>query len=86
MNQALLLTHARDYPIPIVVILSLLPIKIKKMKIKEDLEDILNDHKSHLIELLVESHPEYKVLVDHIEREHERMLTEVNELLGSSYE
>ena len=56
------------------------------MKIKEDLEDILNDHKAHLIELLDESHPEYNGLVDDIEREHERMLTEVNELLGSSYD
>ena len=56
------------------------------MKIKEDLEDILNDHKAHLIELLDESHPEYKGLVDDIEREHERMITEVNELLGSSYD
>ena len=56
------------------------------MKIKEDLEDILNDHKTHLIELLEESHPEYQALVDDIEREHDRMMTEVKELLGSSYE
>ena len=56
------------------------------MKIKEDLEDILNDHKAHLIELLHESHPEYQALTDDIEREHERMTAEVNELLGSSYE
>tara|TARA_B100001094_G_C18014907_1_gene712067 strand:+ start:398 stop:568 length:171 start_codon:yes stop_codon:yes gene_type:complete len=56
------------------------------MKIKEDLEDILNDHKAHLIELLDESHPEYQALAHDIEREHERMATEVNELLGSSYD
>ena len=56
------------------------------MKIKEDLEDILNDHKAHLIELLDESHPEYKGLVHDIEREHDRMTNEVNELLGSSYD
>ena len=56
------------------------------MKIKEDLEDILNDHKAHLIDLLDESHPEYQALSKDIEIEHDRMLTEVNELLGSSYE
>jgi len=56
------------------------------MKIKEDLIDILNDHKSHLIELLDEAHPEYEALSKDIEIEHDRMLTEVNELLGSSYD
>ena len=55
------------------------------MKIKEDLEDILNDHKAHLIELLDESHPEYQGLVDDIEREHDRMTNEVNGLFDSAY-
>lgn len=56
------------------------------MKIKEDLNDILNDHKAHLIELLDEAHPEYEMLTKEIETEHDRMITEVNELLGSSYD
>ena len=56
------------------------------MKIKEDLIDILNDHKSNLIELLDEAHPECEMLTQEIDIEHDRMLTEVNELLGSSYD
>ena len=55
------------------------------MKIKEDLIDILNDHKSNLIELSEDVNGG-EILAKDIEIEHDRMLTEVNELLGSSYE
>ena len=47
------------------------------MKIKEDLEDILNDHKSNLIELSEDVNGG-EILAKDIEIEHDRMLTEVN--------
>ena len=56
------------------------------MKIKEDLMDLLNDHRSNLIEI-VEAHAIATTfgLDKEIETEHDRMTTEVNELLGSTY-
>jgi hypothetical protein len=58
------------------------------MKIKEDLIDILNDHKSNLIKIIDEIWPtdQNPLLVKEVETEHDRMATEVNELLGSSYD
>tara|TARA_R110002110_G_scaffold267775_1_gene483600 strand:+ start:133 stop:309 length:177 start_codon:yes stop_codon:yes gene_type:complete len=58
------------------------------MKIKEDLMDILNDHKSNLIVMVDEAHASATTfgLDKEVEMEHERMITEVNELLGSTYE
>jgi len=49
------------------------------MKIKEDLMEILNDHKFDMIETFKEQAEEIEEKIDH-------MITEVNELLGSSYE
>ncbi len=54
------------------------------MKIKEDLMEILNDHRSNLIEMIEEENDPN--LTQEIEAMHDRMITEVNELLGSSYE
>ena len=50
--------------------------------------DILNDHKSNLIVMVDEAHASATTfgLDKEIETEHDRMITEVNELLGSSYE
>ena len=64
------------------------------MKIKEDLMEILNDHKSHLIVMVDETDDgggvtdasQYEALIKDIEIEHDRMINEVNELLGSSYD
>ena len=64
------------------------------MKIKEDLMEILNDHKSNLIVMVDETDDgggvtdasQYEALIKDIEIEHDRMITEVNELLGSSYD
>ncbi len=58
------------------------------MKIKEDLIDILNDHRSNLIEIVDEAHASSSTfgLDKEVEAEHDRMITEVTELLGSSYE
>jgi Mg2+ and Co2+ transporter CorA len=49
------------------------------MKIKEDLIDILNDHKFDMVET-------FKEQAEEIEEKIDRMINEVNELLGSSYE
>ena len=75
----MLLTHASLYTIPNVAILNLPQRKIKKMKIKEDLIDILNDHKFDMVET-------FKEQAEEIEEKIDRMINEVNELLGSSYE
>ena len=50
--------------------------------------DILNDHKSNLIVMVDEAQASATTfgLDKEIETEHDRMITEVNELLGSSYE
>ena len=55
--------------------------------------EILNDHRSNLIELVDEAHASSSTFGDtikginkRVETEHDRMITEVNELLGSSYE
>ena len=57
------------------------------MKIKEDLMDILNDHRANLIGIVDEAHAIATPfgLDKEIETEHDRMTTEVNELLGSTY-
>ena len=49
------------------------------MKIKEDLMEILNDHKFDMIET-------FKEQAEEIEEKIDRVITEVNELLGSSYQ
>ena len=49
------------------------------MKIKEDLMEILNDHKFDMIET-------FKEQAEEIEEKIDSVITEVNELLGSSYE
>ena len=54
------------------------------MKIKEDLMEILNDHKANVIEMIEEENDPN--LTQEIEAMHDRMITEVEELLGSSYE
>ena len=56
----------------------------KLMKIKEDLMEILNDHKSSVIEMIEEENDPN--LTEEIEAMHDRMITEINELLGSSYD
>ena len=84
MKQALLWTHASLYTIPNVAILNLPQRKIKKMKIKEDLMEILNDHRSNVIEMIEEEKDPN--LTQEIEAMYDRMINEVNELLGSSYE
>ena len=58
------------------------------MKIKEDLMDLLNDHRANLIEIVDEAHAIATTfgLDKEIETEHDRITTEVNELLGSSYD
>ena len=54
------------------------------MKIKEDLMEVLNDHNSNVIEMVKEENDPN--LTQEIEAMHDHMITEVNELLGSSYE
>ncbi len=49
------------------------------MKIKEDLMEILNDHKFDMIET-------FKEQAEEIEEKIDSVITEVNELLGSSYD
>ena len=62
-------------------------------KFRVNLMEILNDHRSNLIELVDEAHASSSTFGDtikginkRVETEHDRMITEVNELLGSSYE
>ena len=54
------------------------------MKIKEELQEILDDHRSQIIDILKEDAEE--ALVGDVEANLDRMITEVEELLGSSYE
>jgi len=49
------------------------------MKIKEDLMEILNDHKFDMVET-------FKEQAEEIEEKIDSVITEINELLGSSYE
>ena len=54
------------------------------MKIKEELQEILDDHRSQIIDMLKEDAEE--ALVVDVEANLDRMITEVEELLGSSYD
>ena len=51
---------------------------------KEELQEILDDHRSQIIDILKEDAEE--ALVVDVEANLDRMITEVEELLGSSYE
>ena len=51
---------------------------------KEELQEILDDHRSQIIDMLKED-AEQALVVD-VEANLDRMITEVNELLGSSYD
>lgn len=51
---------------------------------KEELQEILDDHRSQIIDMLKEDAEE--ALVVDIEANLDRMVTEINELLGSSYD
>ena len=51
---------------------------------KEELQEILDDHRSQIIDMLKEDAEE--ALVVDVEANLDRMITEINELLGSSYE
>ena len=51
---------------------------------KEELQEILDDHRSQIIDMLKEDAQE--ALVVDVEANLDRMITEINELLGSSYD
>ena len=51
---------------------------------KEALQEILDDHRSQIIDMLKEDAEE--ALVVDVEANLDRMITEINELLGSSYD
>jgi hypothetical protein len=51
---------------------------------KEELQEILDDHKAEIIDMLKEDAEE--ALVVDVEANLDRMITSINELLGSSYE
>ena len=51
---------------------------------KEELQEILDDHRSQIIDMLKEDAEE--ALVEDVEATLDRMVTEINELLGSSYD
>ena len=51
---------------------------------KEELQEILDDHRSEIIDMLKEDAEE--ALVVDVEANLDRMITEINELLGSSYD
>ena len=51
---------------------------------KEELQEILDDHRSQIIDMIKEDAQE--ALVVDIEANLDRMITEINELLGSSYD
>ncbi len=51
---------------------------------KEELQEILDDHRSQIIDMLKEDAEE--ALVVDVEANLDRMITEVEELLGSSYD
>jgi hypothetical protein len=54
------------------------------MKIKEDLIEILNDHRSEVIDMVKEDSAE--ALTGDVEANLDRMVNEIIELLGSSYD
>ena len=54
------------------------------MKIKEDLVEILNDHRSEVIDMVKEDSTE--ALTGDVEANLDRMVNEIIELLGSSYD
>ena len=51
---------------------------------KEELQEILDDHRSQIIDMLKEDAEE--ALVVDVEANLDRMITEINELLGASYD
>ena len=51
---------------------------------KEELQEILDDHRSQIIDMLKEDAEE--ALVVDVEANRDRIITEINELLGSSYD
>jgi len=51
---------------------------------KEELQEILDDHRSQIIDMIKEDAEE--ALVVDVEANLDRMVTEINELLGSSYD
>ena len=51
---------------------------------KEELQEILDDHRSEIIDMLKEDAEE--ALVVDVEANLDRMITEIEELLGSSYD
>ena len=51
---------------------------------KEELQEILDDHRSQIIDMLKEDAEE--ALVVDVEANLDRMITKINELLGSSYD
>ena len=51
---------------------------------KEELQEILDDHRSQIIDM-VKQDAEEALVVD-VEANLDRMITEINELLGSSYD
>ena len=51
---------------------------------KEELQEILDDHRSQIIDMVKEDAEE--ALVVDVEANLDRMITEINELLGSSYD
>ena len=51
---------------------------------KEELQEILDDHRSQIIDMIKEDAEE--ALVVDVEANLARMITEINELLGSSYD
>ena len=51
---------------------------------KEELQEILDDHRSQIIDMLKEDAEE--ALDEDVEANLDRMVTEINELLGSSYD
>ena len=59
-------------------------IRTKRIKMKEELQEILDDHRSQIIDMLKEDAEE--ALVVDVEANLDRMITEINELLGSSYD
>ncbi len=51
---------------------------------KEELQEILDDHRSQIIDMLKQDAEE--ALVVDVEANLDRMITEIEELLGSSYD
>ena len=57
---------------------------LQNKPMKEELQEILDDHRSQIIDMLKEDAEE--ALVVDVEANLDRMITEVEELLGSSYD